>query len=236
MHKAAGCWAALVACTAAVGHAQENPAAVAFREIEQLLVDLLSVSQTRDECLRLFPSRATDILAAYANSSASRYPDLLRVNDPLPVLPEQLEPRHQDQSSNDDGWSACLANLVASLERFDSEYANRQDELTALYHNQDRAMANSRARVSSPTHNVLSEQASLSPEGARVTVVRGGHGSLDFLCTFVSNLSTPARDAELATIALRNEAARQGGDTLLVIDSKVGESSILLFAETQRCN
>jgi len=229
-------WGVVAACAISNGQAQDEALLAPFREIERFARDLKSVADMRNECLRLDPSRANEVLAAYGRSSASVYPDLLKLSDPSPIPANGQEPPAEGRASSAEGAQACIANLSTALTGFDAQYASRQDEIKFIRNNAEKVQASLRARNASPPQEIRSNDDALSKAGAKVRVVVDDPFSVYASCTFEDNLLAVSSSADGATIVLRNETARRGNDTLIVVYMRTSEAATAVGATTFRCN
>jgi hypothetical protein len=250
VRKQIGICALLVAAAVPVAHGQGqrdavHDANISLQMMSLLMATLRAVRDVREVCVMRYPSDAETIRAAYEASSVPAYFDMLGVDDSVPTVGRPNErPDFEDLDRQ-----ACVKGFEEVLDDFDARFADRIEAMKIVRDevaNMPPSLPFSRDAPShaEPSAAILelarrgSTDDTLSPEGSKVQVLQGDASppQADSSCVLLSEASQARATLERATTALRNQAARQGGDTVFVRDISTTGSTTTVAGTIFRCN
>jgi hypothetical protein len=242
------CALVLASASIARGQVQSDPvedANASLQTIAVLMGILRSVLDARDTCVLRYPTDAETIRHAYDASSVPAYFDMLEIDDSARMTSGRANER---PGFEDLDLQACQEGFQKVLDDFDARFGHRIEAMRVI-RDEVRSMPPSLpfrrdgARLQASPEMIeraarASRNETLSTEGSKVRVVYGdASGSqVDPSCVLLISAVQGRATAEHATNALRNQAGRQGGDTVLVHETSTTASTTSVAGMIFRCS
>jgi len=222
-----------------------DDAKISFQMMSLLMGTLSAVLEVREICAARYPSDAETIRAAYEASSVPAYFDMLGIDDSVQTVSRPNErPDFEDLDRQ-----ACRKGFQEVLDDFDARFAARieamkivRDEVASM--RPSLPFSRDAPSLAEPSGEILelatrlSTDEALSPEGSKVRVVQADAFPplADSSCVLLTEAVQARATLERATNALRNQAARQGGDMVFMRDTHTTGSTTTVAGTILRCH